>query len=124
MTTRVPPVVPGTRAELSAIESSIKAQRGDSSLLYQVLLNSAPLADGWEKMLSAVRNRSSVPADIREMLILRVAILNRAPFEFKVHALVARKVGVTNAKLAALHDAKPAGRSLRSSAPCLRLPMR
>ena len=59
MATRVPPVVPGTRAELAAIEASIKAQRGDISLLYQVLLNSAPLAEGWEKMLTAVRNRSS-----------------------------------------------------------------
>jgi 4-carboxymuconolactone decarboxylase len=38
-------------------------------LLYQVLLNSGPLADGWEKMLTAVRNRSAVPADIREIAI-------------------------------------------------------
>ena len=86
MTTRVPPVVPGTRAELAAIEASIKAQRGRISLLYEVLLNSAPLAEGWEKLLTAVRNHSSVPPDIREMVILRVAILNHAPFEFEAHA--------------------------------------
>jgi 4-carboxymuconolactone decarboxylase len=104
MTTRVPPIIPGTRADLAALEASIKAQRGDISLLYQVLLNSAPLADGWEKMLTAVRNRSSVPSDIREMVILRVAVLNRAPFEFAAHAPIARKVGVTDAKLAALRD--------------------
>jgi AhpD family alkylhydroperoxidase len=107
MTTRVPPVVPGTRAELAAIESSVKAQRGNISLLYQVLLNSAPLAEGWEKMLTAVRNHSSVPADIREMVILRVAILNHAPFEFEAHAPIARKVGVTEAKLAALRETNP-----------------
>jgi len=107
VTTRVPPVVPGTRAELAAIESSIRAQRGDISPLYQVLLNSPPLAEGWEKLLTAVRNRSSVPPDIREMVILRVAVLNRAPFEFVAHAPVARKAGVTEAKLAALRDAEP-----------------
>jgi 4-carboxymuconolactone decarboxylase len=107
MATRVPPVVPGTRAELAAIESSIKAQRGNISLLYQVLLNSAPLAEGWEKMLTAVRNHSSVPPDIREMVILRVAILNHAPFEFEAHAPIARKVGVTEAKLAALRETSP-----------------
>jgi 4-carboxymuconolactone decarboxylase len=107
MTTRVPPVVPGTRAELAAIESSIKAQRGNISLLYQVLLNSAPLAEGWEKMLTAVRNHSSVPPDIREMVILRVATLNHAPFEFEAHAPVARNVGVTEAKLAALRETNP-----------------
>jgi 4-carboxymuconolactone decarboxylase len=27
-----------------------------------VLLNSPPLAQGWEQLLTAVRNRSSVPA--------------------------------------------------------------
>ena len=107
MATRVPPVVPGTHAELGAIEASIRSQRGDISLLYQILLNSAPLAEGWEKLLTAVRNRSSLPPDIREMVILRVAALNHAPFEFEAHAPVARKVGVTDAKLAALRDAKP-----------------
>lgn len=107
MATRVPPVVPGTRAELASIEASIKTQRGDISLLYQILLNSAPIAEGWEKMLTAVRNQSSVPPDIREMVILRVAILNDAPFEFEAHAPVARKVGVTEAKLAALHETTP-----------------
>ena len=107
MAPRVPPVAPGTRAELAAIETSIAAQRGDISLLYKVLLNSAPLAEGWEKLLTAVRNRSSVPPDLREMMILRVAVLNRAPFEFDAHAPVARKVGVTEAKLAALREAKP-----------------
>jgi len=104
MATRVAPVVPGTRAELASIEASILAQRGDISLLYQVLLNSAPLAEGWEKMLTAVRNRSSVPPEIREMVILRVAILNRAPFEFAAHAPIARKLGVSEAKIEALRE--------------------
>jgi 4-carboxymuconolactone decarboxylase len=107
MATRVPPVVPGSRAELAAIETSIKAQRGDILLLYQVLLNSAPLAEGWEKLLTAVRKHSSVPPDIREMVILRVAILNHAPYEFEAHAPIARKVGVTDAKLAALREINP-----------------
>jgi 4-carboxymuconolactone decarboxylase len=107
MTTRVPPVIPGTRPELAAVEASIAAQRGDISLLYRVMLNSAPLAAGWEKLLTAVRNHSSVPPDIREMAILRVAVLNRAPFEFAAHTPIARKVGVSEAKLAALRDAEP-----------------
>ena len=107
MATRVPPVVPGTHPQLAAIEASIKAQRGDISLLYQVLLNSAPLAEGWEKMLTAVRNRSSVPPDMREMVILRVAVLNRAPFEFAAHAPVARKAGLSEVKLLALRGPHP-----------------
>jgi alkylhydroperoxidase family enzyme len=53
-------------------------------------------------MLTAVRNRSSVAADLRELVILRVAVLNRAPFEFAAHLPVARKAGIGEAKIAAL----------------------
>src|SRR5919198_381853 len=78
---RVRPVTPGTRPELAAIERVIRAERGGIPLLYEVLLNSAPLAEGWEKFLTAIRNRSSLPADLREMVILRVAVINRALVE-------------------------------------------
>lgn len=99
---RIALVEPGTRPELSLIEQSIVAERGRISALYRALLNSAPLAEGWEKLLTAIRNRSSLPPDLREIVILRVAVLNRAPFEFEAHLPVARHAGVTEAKLAAL----------------------
>jgi len=102
MTTRVAPITPGSRPELAAIEAAILAERGEILLLYRVLLNSAPLAAGWEQMLTAVRNRSSVAADLRELVILRVAVLNRAPFEFAAHLPVARKAGIGEVKIAAL----------------------
>lgn len=105
MSTRVPPVPPGTRPELAAQEASIKAARGRISELYQVLLNSAPLANGWEQMLSAVRNHSSVPAHLRELAILRVAVLNRAPYEFDAHVPHALKAGTSQAKIDAVREA-------------------
>jgi 4-carboxymuconolactone decarboxylase len=104
MAPRVPLVVPGTRTDLKATEASIEAERGAISPLYQALLNSAPLADGWEKLLTAIRNRSSLPPDIREMVILRVAALNRAPFEFDAHRPHALRAGLTEAKVASLRD--------------------
>ena len=104
MTTRVAPVEPGTRPDLAEIEAAIIAERGEILLLYQVLLNSAPLAAGWEKLLTAIRNRSSLPAALRELVILRVAILNRAPFEFGAHLPIARAAGLSEAKIAALRD--------------------
>jgi len=99
---RISLVEPGTRPELVAIEESIKAERGRISVLYQALLNSAPLADGWEKLLTAIRNKSSLPPALREIAILRVAVLNRAPFEFEAHLPVARQAGVSEEKLAAI----------------------
>ena len=107
MATRVPPVATGTRADLAAIETAIAAERGSVSLLYQVLLNSAPLADGWRELLTAVRNRSSLPPALREMVILRVAVLNRAPFEFDAHLPHAKAAGVRDEQLDALRAAQP-----------------
>mgnify|MGYP000202117711 CR=1 FL=1 len=99
---RVPLVVQGTRPELKEIEERILLERGRISLLYQVLLNSAPIAQGWESMLTAVRNRTSVPADLRELIILRVAVLNKASFEFDAHIPHAIKAGVSQEKIEAI----------------------
>lgn len=99
---RVPLVLPGTRPELADVEGRILAERGRVSLLYQVLLNSGPIASGWERMLTAVRNQTSVPGDLRELIILRVAVLNRAAFEFDAHAPIAEREGVSPAKIEAV----------------------
>ncbi|MEK9802962.1 MAG: carboxymuconolactone decarboxylase family protein [Curvibacter sp.] len=94
---RITPIIPGTRPELAAQEAQIQVERGRISPLYQVLLNSPPIAHGWEQMLSAVRNRNSLPASLREMLILRVAVLNGAPYEFDAHVPHALNAGVAQA---------------------------
>lgn len=76
--------------------------RGRISLLYQALLNSAPVATGWESMLSAIRNHTSYPANLRELIILRVAILNQANFEFEAHVPHALKAGISQLKIDAI----------------------
>lgn len=102
---RVPLVEPGTRPELAEVEASIRAERGgEIVVLYQALLNSPSIASGWEKMLTAVRNRTLVPADLRELVILRVAVLNRASFEFDAHAPHARLAGVSEDKINAVRN--------------------
>jgi 4-carboxymuconolactone decarboxylase len=93
-TIRVPLVQPGTHPELADVEARIMAERGRLSLLYQVLLNSGPIASGWERMLTAVRNQTGVPANLRELIILRVAVLNGARFEYDAHVPHAQKAGV------------------------------
>lgn len=101
---RISPIPPGTRPELAALEAGIAAERGRVSPLYQVLLNSPAMAQGWEQLLTAVRNRSSLPADLREMVILRVAVLNRASYEFDAHVPHALQAGVGAEKIEALRD--------------------
>ncbi len=98
---RVPLVPPGTRPELAEIEARIAAERGRVSLLYQVLLHSGPIASGWERLLTAVRTQTRVPPALRELVILRVAVLNGAEFEFEAHVLHAQAAGVGVHKIAA-----------------------
>jgi AhpD family alkylhydroperoxidase len=104
---RVPPVLPGTRPELAEVEARILAARGRVSPLYQVLLHSAPIAAGWERLLTAVRNESRVPPALRELAILRVAVLNRAAFEFDAHVPHARQAGLDDARIEALRAPAP-----------------
>jgi AhpD family alkylhydroperoxidase len=56
------------------------------------------------RMLTAVRKQTSVPGDLRELIILRVAVLNRAGFEFEAHAPLAEREGVSAAKVLAVKD--------------------
>ena len=107
---RVPLVQPGTRPELADIERAIALHRGDISVLYQVLLNSAPVAAGWERLLTAVRNETTIPPALRELVILRVAVLNGATFEFEAHVPHARAAGIPDAKMEAVRRWSPAAR--------------
>ena len=62
------------------------------------------MANGWEQMLSAIRNHNSLPAGLREMIILRVAVINRAPYEFEAHVPHALAGGVPQATIDALRS--------------------
>lgn len=99
---KVPAIPPGTKTELVELEHKIIQARGRVSPLYQVLLHSQPLTIGWESLLTAIRQKSSLPDDLRELLILRVAVLNKAQFEFDAHAPIALEAGVSNEKIEAL----------------------
>lgn len=67
-----------------------------------MLLHSPAFADGWNSLLGAVRGASTLPPDIRELAILRVAELNQADYEWSAHAPVAEAAGMTADQLAAL----------------------
>jgi 4-carboxymuconolactone decarboxylase len=92
---RVPQITPGSRPELSALEARIKGARGRISPLYTVLLNSPELASGWEQLFTVIRQKTSVPPALRELVILRIAVLNGAEYEFEAHVPHALAAGMT-----------------------------
>ncbi len=102
---RITPIIPGTKPELAAQEAQILQARGRISELYQVLLNSPAIAHGWEQMLSAVRNKNSLPAALRELVIVRVAVLNKADFEYQAHVPIALTAGATQSMIDAVTNA-------------------
>ena len=64
----------------------IREQRGGKMLnLYRMLMNSPPVAEGWLHLLTAIRQQCLVPALYTELAIMRVAVINDAPYEFAAH---------------------------------------
>ena len=77
----------------------IVRERGSVLHLYQMLLHSPPVAEGWLTYLTAIRQKGVLSAALRELVIMRVAIINGAPYEALQHAPIALKEGVTQEQL-------------------------
>lgn len=80
----------------------IVAERGSILHLYQMLMHSPSVAQGWLGYLTAIRQQSTLSGAIREMVIIRVAQINGAPYEAEQHIPIARKEGVSAEKIDAL----------------------
>ena len=93
--------------EAAPLVEQIIAERGSVLHLYQMLLHSPPLAEGWLAYLTAVRQRLALPGALRELIIMRVAHLNGAPYEAAQHAPIALAEGLTQAQLDALAIVDP-----------------
>ncbi len=93
-----------THPEVSPLVEQIVAERGSVLHLYQMLLQSPPVAQGWLNHLTGIRQRSSLPGDVREMVIMRIALINGAPYEAHQHAPIALKEGMSQAQLDELGD--------------------
>ena len=84
---------------------AIRARRGGRLLtLDRQLLHSGPLARGWNGLMGAIRGEMRLDGALRELVILRVAVLNRAPYEFVQHAPVALAEGLSQAQVDAVRD--------------------
>jgi alkylhydroperoxidase family enzyme len=100
---RVPLIEEGQNPGLAGIIANIKAERGGRLLhLYQALLNSPAIAEGWLKLFTAIRQKSKLAGRYRELAILRVAILNGADYEYRAHLPFALKEGVSQQQIDAL----------------------
>ena len=88
-----------SRGEAAALADRIVAERGSVLHLYQMLLHSPPAAEGWLTYLTAIRHRCGLDGAIRELVIMRIAHLNRAPYEADQHAPIALREGLRQDQL-------------------------
>jgi AhpD family alkylhydroperoxidase len=88
-----------TNPEAKPLVERIVAERGGVLHLYQMLLHSPPIASGWLNYLTAIRQQSTLPGGLRELVIMRIAVLNGAPYEAEQHAPIALREGVSQVQL-------------------------
>lgn len=90
-------------AGVAALAEQIRDERGGRlPNLYRMLLNSPPVASGWLNFLTAIRQKASLSGKLRELVILRIALVNRAEYEYHAHTPYALKEGLSQAKIDAL----------------------
>lgn len=86
----------------------IVAERGSVLHLYQMLMHSPPLAEGWLGFMTQVRQKLALSGELRELVIMRIAHLNGAPYEAEQHAPIALREGLRQDQLDALAEAQGA----------------
>ena len=90
--------------EAQPLVARIVAERGDVLHLYRMLLHSPPVATGWLTYLTAIRQQCKLSGALRELVIMRVAMVNGAPYEADQHRPIALREGVSVQQLDALSD--------------------
>ncbi|KAM0248651.1 hypothetical protein ACHAQJ_009395 [Trichoderma viride] len=88
---------PTQTPEEDAIVQRVRDRRAPRPLqaLDLTLLHSPAVADGWNSFLGAVRTKTSLSDDVRELAISRVAVCNKAWYEWGHHAPLAIQGGVS-----------------------------
>lgn len=87
---------PSSSPSTTAAYAQLSARRSPNPLipLDLTLLHSPPVASGWSSFFGSIRTQTSLPADIRELCICRVAVLNGADYEWEHHVPLLRQAEV------------------------------
>ena len=89
---------------IAPLVQRIKAERGKILNLYGMLLHSPPVAEGWLAFLTAIRQKCILDGRVRELVIMRIAVINGADYEFRAHTPFALDEGFSQAQIDALRE--------------------
>ena len=95
------PLIDENQVELAGLIEKIRGARGGRLInIYRLLLHSPPLAEAWFNLNQAARYGTEIDGRCRELVIMRVAILNRCDYVIKTHASqYALKEGLTREQI-------------------------
>ncbi|MGH2928023.1 MAG: carboxymuconolactone decarboxylase family protein, partial [Solirubrobacteraceae bacterium] len=93
----------GARLPLRGLPATTEARLGELGgrpiNLYRTLAAQPELLDAWIEYAWALRGRCTTPRTLRELVILRVAQLRVADYEWTAHVEMARAAGVDLARI-------------------------
>lgn len=94
--------------EDAAIVQDTKDRRGGKLIaLDKTLLHAPAIANGWNSFFGAIRTQTSLPCSIRELAICRVAVLNKARYEWEQHWPLLEATGVLSEQAVASLKERP-----------------
>ena len=98
----------------SDVATAIRARRKNGQLLNldRMLLQSPPVALGWNAYMGAIRTQMQLSPLLRELAICAVAVLNRADYEWTQHVPEFLAAGGTEAQLDALKELDVRGQNV------------
>jgi alkylhydroperoxidase family enzyme len=100
------PYADTTNPEIAPLVKRIVGERGKLLNLYGMLLHSPAVAEGWLAFFTAIRQKASLSARIRELAIMRIAVINGADYEFRAHEPFALAEGITPRQIDGLREGR------------------
>jgi 4-carboxymuconolactone decarboxylase len=118
---RIPALSPGELSrEAREVYDEIMASRGEVDRPFQILLASPELLRRTAHLGAYLRFGSSLPAPIRECVILATARELRCPFEWEGHEPQARRAGVSEETIEAIRNGELPPRASEPEAAVIR----
>ena len=72
--------------------------------IFRMMGHSGELIDGFTKLGTQILNFTSLDPVLREIAIIRVGVLSKAGYEVFQHERIARRMGMSDALIAAIHE--------------------
>lgn len=96
----------GEPAEVRETFESIRARGGEPSPLYRTLAYAPGLLHTWAAFAHALRTHTQLPRSLAELVIMRLAQLSGAPYQWAYHWTSSLAAGLTESQLRALEEWK------------------